>query len=553
MLMKTTPLSGWNFRSSRCILGTCRHRNTPHRSPTPGLFLGLIITLAAVVACSGYITWQISGLRELQNNLVDRNRKDSLQLLRIQNDLNTLALAMRDMLDNNEPYPLTAWTAQFQRIRADLDDALRKEEQVAMADRTPEQRQYLGNSMAQFWDAVDRTFALAANGKQDEARSQIQLSLQARQAALSTAVARLLVQNNESEEQAALRIAQIYDRVQRQVYLFLTLTLVAILLTGLYSIRSNRRLFAQLATLSAQRSELAQKLISTQESTLRHISRELHDEFGQILTAIGAMLSRAGNQVPEGSRLRADLREVAEIAQSTLDKVRSLSQALHPVMLDESGLESTLDWYLPVVERQAGIHLSYEKSGTVFPVDGDAAIHVYRVLQEALNNVTRHSGAKEAWVRLRFLPQDTGAASGRPWKWIYGAGTEARNWAGSDAGTRGAVGRHPRIRPAGGRRHADSSHRAQEKIWGETGFAWRIKFLSCWWMTIAWCGAGFGAFWKTSRTSRSRAKPAMARKPCNLRKELAAASGRDGLRHAEDERPGSHAEDSRRSNRKPWC
>ena len=87
--------------------------------------------------------------------------------------------------------------------------------------------------MAQFWDAVDRTFALAANGKQDEARSQIQLSLQARQAALSTAVARLLVQNNESEEQAALRIAQIYDRVQRQVYLFLTLTLVAILLTGL--------------------------------------------------------------------------------------------------------------------------------------------------------------------------------------------------------------------------------------------------------------------------------------------------------------------------------
>ncbi len=184
--------------------------------------MGLIITLAAVVAYSGYITRQISGLRELQNNLVDRNRKDSLQLLRIQNDLNTLALAMRDMLDNNEPYPLTAWTAQFQRVRADLNDALAKEEQVAVADRTPEQRQYLKNSMAQFWDAVDRTFALAASGKPGEARTQIQLSLQARQAALSTAVARLLVQNNESEEQAALRIAEIYDRVQRQVYLFLT-------------------------------------------------------------------------------------------------------------------------------------------------------------------------------------------------------------------------------------------------------------------------------------------------------------------------------------------
>ena len=72
-------------------------------------------------------------------------------------------------------------------------------------------------------------------------------------------------------------------------------------------------------------------------------------------------------------------------------------------MLDESGLESTLDWYLPVLERQAGIHISYETSGTAYPVDGNAAIHVYRVVQEALNNVTRHSGAGEAWVRLRYL------------------------------------------------------------------------------------------------------------------------------------------------------
>jgi signal transduction histidine kinase len=138
---------------------------------------------------------------------------------------------------------------------------------------------------------------------------------------------------------------------------------------------------------------------------LRHISRELHDEFGQILTAVGAMLTRAGKQVPEGSPLRAELREVCEITQATLDKVRSLSQALHPVMLEETGLESTLDWYLPVVERQAGIDVFYEKSGEPFAVDGNAAIHVYRVVQEALNNVTRHSGARESWVRLRFLPR----------------------------------------------------------------------------------------------------------------------------------------------------
>jgi signal transduction histidine kinase len=375
------------------------------RSPTPGLLLGLIITLGAVVAYSAYITRQISGLRELQNNLVDRNRKDSLQLLRIQNDLNSLGLAMRDMLDNDEPYPLTAWSAQFERVRTDLDDALRRERQVAPVNRSAEQEQYLESSVAQFWDAVDRTFALAKGANPDEARTQIRISLRAREEALSTAISRLLVQNNESEEQATQQIGQIYSRVQRQVYLFFTATLIAILLTSLYLIRWNRRLFARLGALSEQRSELAQKLIATQESTLRHISRELHDEFGQILTAVGAMLTRAGKQLPAGSELRTDLQEVCEVTQEALDKVRSLSQALHPVMLEETGLESTLDWYLPMVERQAGIHVFYEKSGEVFPIDGNSAVHVYRVVQESLNNVTRHSGAKESWVRLRFLPQ----------------------------------------------------------------------------------------------------------------------------------------------------
>jgi signal transduction histidine kinase len=368
-----------------------------------GLLLGLIITLAAVVAYSFYITVQLSGLRKLQSEMVDRDRRDSLQLLRVQNDLNSVGLAMRDMLDASEPYPLTAWSAQFERIREDLDVALHLEEQLAGANRTAEQRNYLTQSVAQFWDAVDRMFTLAAGGKETEAREQIRLTLQARQESLSTAVSRLLVQNNEGEEQAAARIALIYDGVGRQVYLFLGATLIAIVLTSLYLIRTNRIIFARLAALSEQRSELAQKLISTQESTLRHISRELHDEFGQVLTAIGSLLGRAGNHLPEGSKVREEVQEVREIAQTTLDNIRSLSQALHPVLLEEAGLVSTLDWYIPTVERQTGLVLRYEKSGAAFPLDVGASVHVYRILQEALNNVSRHSGAKEAWVRLKFL------------------------------------------------------------------------------------------------------------------------------------------------------
>jgi len=381
-----------------------RKQFKPERSPTLALLFGLVITLAAVVAYTAYITHQLDGLRELQRDLTDRNRKDSLQLLRLQNDLNSLGMSLRDMLDTGQPYPLKAWAAQFQRLQQDLEDALRLEEKLSVAHRTPEQRQYLDDSLAQLWVASDRTFALAAQGNEAAARAEVRNSLQPRVAALSTAVARLLVANNENEQQAGERIEQIYDRVQREVYLFLAATLVSITLTSIYLIISSRRLFSHISRLSKQRGELAQKLIATQESTLLHISRELHDEFGQILTAMGSMLRRAGKQVPEGSPLRADLREVSEIAQSALDTVRGLSQALHPVTLEEAGLESTIDWYLPMVERQNGMVIHYDKSGASFPVGSNTAIHIYRVLQEALNNVTRHSGTKEGWVRLRFEP-----------------------------------------------------------------------------------------------------------------------------------------------------
>lgn len=371
------------------------------RSPTVGLLLGLVITLAAVVAYSWYITRQIAGLRQLQSGLADRNRKDSLQLLRIQNDLNSLGLSMRDMLDGEQPYPLTAWAPQFQRLRADLDDGLRREQDVAPVTRTADQQQYLANSFAQFWTATDQMLALASQGKDSEARDQIRVTLQARQAALGTAVARLLVENNETEEQTAQQVAGIYDRVQRNVYWFLSATLIAIVLTSAYLMRANRRLFAELASLSDERHELAQKLIATRESTLRHIARELHDEFGQVLTAMGSMLERARKHAPEGSPLKTDLREIAEVAQKMLTQVRSLSQTLHPSILEQAGLESTIDWYLSTVERQTGLSVSYERDGPGIVLDGTTAIHVYRVVQEALTNVARHSGAEEAWVRLR--------------------------------------------------------------------------------------------------------------------------------------------------------
>jgi len=358
------------------------------------LLAGLAVTLLAVGIYAGYTILQLRSLRELQTQTIDRNRTDTLLLLRIQNGLNSVAVTMRDMLDSPEPYPLSAWYPQFRRLRSDLEDALAREEKVTLAERTPGQRKYLADSFRQFWDALDRTFT---GTSEKEARAQIRLSLQARQAALSSAVARLLVQNNESEQEASARTRQLYEGVERNVYVFLAGMLVVIVLTSLYVVNYNRRLFERVDVLSTRRSELARHLISMQENTFRSISRELHDDFGQILTAIGAMLQRADKRP-------ADLLEVRQIVQTTLEKVRTLSHALHPVILDEIGLESAVDLYLAGFRRQHGLDVVYEKTGTARELNREVSIHLYRILQEALNNVARHSGSTRATVRLHFRP-----------------------------------------------------------------------------------------------------------------------------------------------------
>src|SRR5580658_10029326 len=335
-------------------------------SPTGRLLAGLAVTLAAVGVFSFYALRQIRGLEDLQTRTVDRNRKDSLQLLRIQNDLNELSTFIRDMLYGDEPYPLTAYKKPFDNKRNDLDDALRLEAEFAPADRDPN-RQRLADSLAQFWTSTGRMFELAAEGHASSdraAREMIRISLEAQQAALTSNVARLLERNNEAEQAAATRIQGIYLRVARDVYLFLAAVLLAIFGTTLYLIYSNRRLFQHLATVSEHRSDLARKLITVQEETLHSLSRELHDEFGQVLTAIGAMLRRAEKRLPADSPFCEDLREVREVAQSTLEKTRNLSQLMHPSILDDGGLEKAIDWYLPVFEKQTGIKVRYEKKGT---------------------------------------------------------------------------------------------------------------------------------------------------------------------------------------------
>src|SRR5258708_38233018 len=116
------------------------------------------------------------------------------------------------------------------------------EDALAPAGRSPDRRVYFTRSVAQFWTSADQLFSLAVGGHEPRARSLIRTSLEPQLAGITSAVARLLVQNNETEERATDRIQGIYTGVERNVYFFLTAALTAIVLPSLYLIRSNRRL-----------------------------------------------------------------------------------------------------------------------------------------------------------------------------------------------------------------------------------------------------------------------------------------------------------------------
>lgn len=370
------------------------------KSPTLRLLLGLLITLAAVTVFSWYSLRQLSGLRKLQTQTIDLNRHDSLLLFQIENDLNRVGLRLRDMTEGTRGVGIAAYQGEFSRLRADLETAIRAE--AKLAPRANRQKE-LAAPMAKFWRTAGQVFAAAADGHEDDARQLAVTELSPQQMQLSALVSSLVDRNNGAEDRADEKVAAIYNGAARGVYVFLAATMIAIALISLYLIYSNREIFHRIEFLSGQRRVLAARLISVQEEVLRSVSRELHDEFGQILTAVSAMLSRAERKgVPPDSPLRTELKEVREITHNTLEKMRGLSQMLHPSVIDDYGLANAIEWYAGVFERQTGIRTSVPVEGDVVRITGQPAIHCFRIVQEALTNAAKHAATSAAEIGLIF-------------------------------------------------------------------------------------------------------------------------------------------------------
>jgi signal transduction histidine kinase len=381
----------------------------PIPSPTFRLGVGLGIILSTFLVFAVYATHQVRWLENFQTNVVQRNRKASLQLLRLQNDAYLLALSLRDMARAETAYPVREWKPEFARLESDMEDALRRESEFAVSTPIADQeRAQLRIALQQFAAASDQVFSLAANGDEAKVREAARAELEPRRVQIAQTVIELLRLNDRAQDEAADRINAVYAGVKRDIFLLIALLFLLALGTGLYTFRANRRTFDRLRDLterlslqSAQLRKLSWKLIEVQEDTLRQVSRDLHDEFGQILTGVGLMLRRVGKKAGGGDPgLTSELEAVKQVAEETLQRVRDQSQMFRPAVLDDFGLEQTLEWLARVFEKRSGMTVHFLATGSESALVPEESIHVYRIVQEALSNAARHARAQQAWVKV---------------------------------------------------------------------------------------------------------------------------------------------------------
>jgi PAS domain S-box-containing protein len=149
--------------------------------------------------------------------------------------------------------------------------------------------------------------------------------------------------------------------------------------------------------------ELSAAVLEAREEEKTRIARELHDELGQLLTAVKMDLTWLHDKLGAGApEVTAKVREMGAIVDQTVGAVRRISADLRPLMLDDLGLADAAGWLVEEFAKRSSVRCSYKapEEDALEEVSKAAGTAIYRALQESLTNIARHSGAKNAWVQL---------------------------------------------------------------------------------------------------------------------------------------------------------
>ena len=206
----------------------------------------------------------------------------------------------------------------------------------------------------------------------------------------------------EAKQSLAASFRNVQTRLMSMVTLSLLAGLILSLLGGFYILKLERQGRSRYQELVASREELqalSVRLVDAQEEERRSISRELHDEVGQTLGALLVDLGRLSKLVPaEDNFLQTHIARIKSIAETAVNSIRNLALLLRPPMLDDLGLVPALEWQGREVSRRGDMEVDVRSEGVSEQLPDDVKVCIYRVVQEALANAARHSGAKHAEV-----------------------------------------------------------------------------------------------------------------------------------------------------------
>ena len=152
--------------------------------------------------------------------------------------------------------------------------------------------------------------------------------------------------------------------------------------------------------------EVSWQLLQTQDDERRHIARELHDSAGQVLTLLSmsltALLESVKQKAPD---LMESVVQSDRLVQQLTREIRTTSYLLHPPLLDEVGLSDSLSWYIDGLRQRSGLKIDFNISAEFGRLPRDMELAVFRLVQECLTNIHRHSGSKVAYIQISREPQ----------------------------------------------------------------------------------------------------------------------------------------------------
>jgi len=189
--------------------------------------------------------------------------------------------------------------------------------------------------------------------------------------------------------------------------------------------------------------ELSLHLLRTQDEERRRIGRDLHDSLGQCLTALKIKLDMLASLTGQkNGEAASEIAECVRLAEESLKEVRTISYLMYPPMLEEMGLESAIRWYVDGFSARSGINTTFEVANELGRLRRDVELALFRVLQESLTNVHRHSGSQTAHIRLlaskgmvtlevtdtgKGIPSGLLEQSGQDWTGALGVGLRGMN------------------------------------------------------------------------------------------------------------------------------